>query len=163
MSLHDGGVRPTQILLIDDGPVEAAFVKTIVRDIPVLDLMHVARDGAQAMAFLRQEGEYADAPLPDLILLDINMPNKDGFEVLSEIRDDPALCHLPIIMFTTSSDLEDVHRAHAAGANAYIIKPVDLADLDTTMRQLADFWGQAATLPKSPQERVEQEAAFWQI
>jgi chemotaxis family two-component system response regulator Rcp1 len=91
------------------------------------------------------------------------MLNKDGFEVLNEIRDDPDLYHLPVIMFTTIRDPEDIHRAHAKGANAFITKPNNLADLDTIISRLADFWVKAATLPKPLREPVEQKTDFWQI
>jgi CheY-like chemotaxis protein len=112
--------------------------------------MHVAKDGVEAMGYLRREGEYENAKLPDLVLLDINMPNKDGFAVLEEMGKDPVFCKIPVIMLTTSRNQEDIHRAFACGANAFMTKPVSLDELEQAMKRFADFWVKTSQLPRFP-------------
>jgi CheY-like chemotaxis protein len=133
--------------LVDDDRVTAILVENALRNLPHLDLMHVVWDGNEAMEFLRRRGPYSTAQLPDLVLLDINMPNKDGFAVLVEMAEDPVLRKVPVIMFTTSERQEDVHKAYEGGANAFMTKPIDFSDLERAMRYFADFWVKAAQIP----------------
>ena len=110
--------------------------------------LHWVRDGVEAMAFLKREGCFSNAPLPDLILLDLNMPKKDGRQVLKEIREDKNLTHLPVVILTTSREEEEVLRSYQLHANCYITKPVDFDSFKTIINQIKDFWFSLVTLPK---------------
>jgi chemotaxis family two-component system response regulator Rcp1 len=107
----------------------------------------VARDGVEALAFLRREGEWADAPRPDLVLLDLNLPRKDGRQVLEEMKTDPALRHIPVVVLTSSQAEQDIVRAYDLHANCYITKPVDLDQFITVVKSIEDFWFTVVKLP----------------
>jgi two-component system response regulator len=139
--------QPVKVLLIDDGRVEEALFTSVFGRSPSLDLIHVAKDGIEAMAFLRRERPFHNMPLPDLVLLDIHMPKKDGFEVLCEIRADPVLRKVPVIMLTSSGCGEDVDRAYTEGANTFITKPHDFDGLQRAIARFADYWAETARLP----------------
>jgi CheY-like chemotaxis protein len=147
MSMQHSSLRSAQVLLVDDDRVAAILVENAFKNLSHLDLMHVVWDGIEAMEFLKREGQYSNVQLPDLVLLDINMPNKDGFAVLDEMAEDPVLCKVPVIMFSTSERQEDVHKAYEGGANAFMTKPIDFSDLEQAMRFFADFWVRAAQTP----------------
>ncbi|WP_121193481.1 response regulator [Motilibacter peucedani] len=117
-------------------------------DNKVANNLHVVSDGAKALEFLRREGDYADAPTPDLILLDLNLPRKDGREVLSEIKNDPALRTIPVVVLTTSEAQEDVVRSYSLHANAYVTKPVDFERFIAVVRQIDDFFVSVVKLPR---------------
>jgi CheY-like chemotaxis protein len=148
MGPRQNSVQPARVLLVDDDHVTAVFVENVFDQIPCLELMDVAKDGVEAMALLRQEGQHANAGLPDLVLLDINMPRKDGFAVLSEMGQDPELRKIPVIMFTTSDLQADIHKAYARGANAFITKPINIDELGQAMTRFADFWVNTAEIPE---------------
>ncbi|OHB79089.1 MAG: hypothetical protein A2V98_03995 [Planctomycetes bacterium RBG_16_64_12] len=161
MSLHKHVPQPARILLVEDGHVQALLIRTALADLPQLDLLHVAKDGVEAIEFLRREIESAGEQLPDVILLDINMPKKDGFEVLAELKSDPVLRRVPVVVFTTSDSQEDVDRAYAQGANTFIAKPVTLGDLKRVLDRIADYWVETARLPTSLQAAKEGTPRIW--
>ena len=139
--------RPIVILMIEDNPTDVLIAKEGLFSAKMLSSLHVAEDGIEAMEFLRQRGKYAAAPRPDLILLDLNMPRKNGHEVLAEIKTDPSLKNIPVIVLTTSNSEEDISKAYGEYANCYIRKPVDFNEFTKVVRMIQDFWFSVATLP----------------
>jgi len=139
--------KPIEILLVEDNPGDARLTQETFKESKILNRMHVVRDGVEAMAFLRQEGEYADAPSPDLILLDLNLPRKDGREVLEEIKDDDQLRRIPVVVLTISYAEEDILRAYDLHGNCYITKPIDLDQFIKVVRGIKAFWLTIVRLP----------------
>jgi two-component system, chemotaxis family, response regulator Rcp1 len=139
--------RTIIILLVEDNPGDARLTQEAMRDSKMLNLIHVVEDGVEAMAFLRREGRYSEAPRPDLILLDLNLPKKDGRAVLAEIKVDPELRRIPVVVLTTSRSEEDVLKAYDLHANAYVTKPVDLEQFMRIVALIDDFWFNVVTLP----------------
>jgi CheY-like chemotaxis protein len=139
--------RAIEILLVEDNPGDVRLAVEGLKEGKVRNNLHVACDGVEAMAFLRQEGPYATAERPDLILLDLNLPRKDGREVLTEIKADPALRTIPVVILTTSSAEQDILRSYELQANCYITKPVDLDQFITVIRSIEDFWLTIVKLP----------------
>jgi CheY-like chemotaxis protein len=119
----------------------------LFKDAKVGNTLHVVSDGDEAMAFLRRDGAYADAPRPDLILLDLNLPKKDGREVLAEIKQDPDLTRIPVVVLTISQDEQDILKSYNLHANCYITKPVDLDQFITVVKSIEDFWLTIVKLP----------------
>jgi CheY-like chemotaxis protein len=142
-----GSRQSIEILLVEDSPADAHLIRVGLMEGRFPITVHHVTDGVQAMAFLRREGGYADAPRPNLVLLDLNMPRKDGREVLVEIKSDPGLRSIPVVPLTTSSAWEDVDFCYRAGANAFITKPVDLDKFLTCLSDLQVFWFSDVTLP----------------
>lgn len=140
--------RPVEILLVEDSPGDVRLTREVLRDATVPNRLHHAPDGEQAMAFLRREGAFADAPSPDVVLLDLNLPRRDGREVLTDIKDDPGLRRIPVIVLTTSAAERDIMRAYDHHVNAYIQKPVDLEQFYTVVRSIESFWLRVVELPK---------------
>ncbi len=140
--------REMQILLVEDNPADAGLVEEAFRDGRLLHDIHLAEDGVAALQFLRREGRFKNAPDPDLILLDLNLPKKDGREVLEEVKADPVLREIPVIVLTTSDDEADVHRAYGLHANCYLTKPVEIDDFLVKVRSIEDFWLTLVRLPK---------------
>ena len=140
--------RPIEILLVEDNPGDVRLTMEALRDAKVRNNLHVAKDGIEAMAFLRHEGQYASAIRPDLVLLDLNLPRKDGREVLAEIKADPELKTIPVVVLTTSRSEQDVLQSYQLQANCYISKPVDLEQFITVVRSIEDFWLTIVTLPQ---------------
>ncbi len=141
--------RPIEILLVEDSPSDAALTIEALKAGKVTNrLMHV-ENGVEAMAYLRQEGGYAGATRPDLIMLDLNLPRKDGREVLEELKIDPALKTIPVIVLTTSRSDEDIARSYELHANCYITKPVDFNEFIGVVRSIENFWLSIVTLPGS--------------
>jgi CheY-like chemotaxis protein len=138
---------PIQILLVEDSPGDVRLTQEVLRDARIANDLHVVGDGEAAMAFLRRDGEYADRPRPDLVLLDLNLPRKDGREVLSEINGDPELRSVPVIVLTTSEAEQDILRSYQLAANAYITKPIDLSELIAVVRSIETFWLSIVRLP----------------
>lgn len=136
-----------EILLVEDNPGDVRLTREALRDGKVKNNLHVAVDGVEAMAFLRREGPYSTAPRPDLILLDLNLPKKNGREVLAEIKSDPELLRTPVVVLTTSRDEQDVLKAYEYHANCYITKPVDLEQFLAVVRSIEDFWFTIVRLP----------------
>jgi chemotaxis family two-component system response regulator Rcp1 len=138
---------PIEVLLVEDSPGDVRLTREAFKDAKVHINMHVASDGAKAMAFLKREGEYASAPRPDLVLLDLNLPKKDGREVLAEIKEDPTLKTIPVVVLTTSASEADVLRSYQLHANCYITKPVGLEGFLTVVKSIDSFWLSVVRLP----------------
>jgi two-component system, chemotaxis family, response regulator Rcp1 len=136
-----------EILLVEDNPGDVRLTREAMRDGRVLNRMSVVADGIEAMDFLHRRGQYVDAPRPDLILLDLNLPRKDGREVLSEIKRDPELKCIPVVILTTSEAEQDILKTYELHANCYITKPVDLEQFLRVARVVEDFWFTTVTLP----------------
>lgn len=139
--------RPIEILLVEDNLGDARLTQEALKEGKVRNNLHHARDGVEAMAFLRREGAHAEAPRPDLVLLDLNLPRKDGREVLSEMKEDADLRLIPVVVLTTSEAEQDVLRTYQLRANCYITKPVDLEKFITIVRSIEDFWLTIVRLP----------------
>lgn len=139
--------RPIEILLVEDNPGDVRLTMEALREGKVHNRVSVAQDGVEAMAFLRQEGKYAAAPRPDLILLDLNLPKKDGREVLAEIKADDKLKHIPVVILTTSHAEQDILKSYDLHANCYVTKPVDLDQFISVVRSIEDFWLTVVALP----------------
>jgi two-component system, chemotaxis family, response regulator Rcp1 len=139
--------RPIIVLMIEDNPTDVLIAKEGLFSANMPNTLHVADDGIEAMEFLRQRGKYADAPRPDLILLDLNMPRMNGQEVLAVIKADDDLKHIPVVILTTSRSEEDVSKAYGLHANCFISKPVDFDEFTKVMQTIQDFWFSVATLP----------------
>jgi CheY-like chemotaxis protein len=145
--------RPISILLIEDNPGDVRLTKEALRNTKVPSRISVAVDGAEAMAILRQQDRYADVPRPDLILLDLNLPRKDGREVLAEVKADPVLKRIPIVILTTSQAEQDVLRAYDLHANCFITKPVDFERFLAVAKAIEYFWLSIVRLPLQPTAR----------
>ena len=141
------GVRVAEILLVEDSPGDVRLAQEALKDGALPMRLHVVRDGVEAMAFLRRQGEYADAPRPDIILLDLNLPRKDGREVLAEIKADEDLRRIPVVILTVSSSEEDIRRSYNGHANCYITKPMNYQDFHHVVRAIQDFWYSVVSLP----------------
>ena len=139
--------RPIEILLVEDNRGDARLTVEALKEGKVRNKLHVTEDGVEAMAFMHREGKYADAPRPDLILLDLNLPKKDGREVLAEIKDDPQLKRIPVVVLTISKAQDDILKTYSLHANCYITKPVDLEQFITVVKSIEDFWLTIAKLP----------------
>jgi two-component system, chemotaxis family, response regulator Rcp1 len=140
-------VMPIEVLLVEDSPGDVRLTREAFKDAKVHINLHVASDGIEAMAFLRCEGQYANVPRPDLILLDLNLPKKDGREVLEEIKESPTLKCIPVVVLTTSASEEDILRSYRLHANCYITKPVDLDGFLKVVRSIDSFWLSIVKLP----------------
>ena len=140
-------LQPIEIMLVEDNPGDVRLTKEALADANLTNAVTVAADGVEAMAILRREGEHADATRPGLILLDLDFPRKDGREVLAEIKGDPNLKHIPVVILTSSQAEEDVLRAHKLNANCYVRKPVDLDQFLKVVRSVQEFWLSVVVLP----------------
>ncbi|MGA8765033.1 MAG: response regulator [Candidatus Sulfotelmatobacter sp.] len=139
--------EPIQVLLVEDSPGDVRLTREAFKDAKVHINLHVASDGVEAMAFLKREGGHANAPRPDLILLDLNLPRKDGREVLQEIKESPALTSIPVVVLTTSASEEDILRSYRLHANCYITKPVGLDGFLKVVNSIDNFWLSVVKLP----------------
>lgn len=139
--------RPVEILLVEDNPGDVRLTRETLKDSKLLNRMSVAVDGVEALAFLRREGRYDGEARPDLILLDLNLPKKDGREVLAEIKADESLRRIPVIVLTTSSAEQDILKMYDLHANCYIAKPVDLDQFSAVVRAIEAFWFTIVKLP----------------
>lgn len=139
--------RMINILLVEDNPADVNMMRETLEESEVAATLHVVSDGEEAMAFLHRQGEFAAAPRPDLVLLDIGLPKKNGLEVLAEIKGDPALRRIPVIMLTTSKAEEDILRSYDLHANSYITKPVHLDGFLQMVRLIKEFWFGTVKLP----------------
>jgi CheY-like chemotaxis protein len=138
---------PIEVLLVEDDPGDVLLIREAFGDHKLANRLHVVADGVEALAFMRQQGEHADAPRPDLVLLDLNLPRKDGREVLAEVKRDDALRSIPIVVLTTSQAEEDVLRSYDLHANAYVTKPVDFDRFIGVVRQIDEFFVSVVKLP----------------
>jgi CheY-like chemotaxis protein len=139
--------KPIEILLIEDNPADIRLTKEAFREARIQNNIHVVQDGDGAIAFVHQDEPYQDAPRPDLILLDLNLPKKDGREVLEEIKADPQIHQIPVVILTTSNDEEDVLRSYNLHANAYLVKPIDVMRFIKMIQSLESFWLSFVRLP----------------
>ena len=135
------------ILLVEDNPADVRLTQEALKNGKIQHEMYVARDGVEVISFLRRQDPFQKAPRPDLILLDLNLPRKDGREVLAEIKTDPDLMSIPVIILTTSQAEEDVLKTYDLHANGYIVKPVDLEQFFMVIRQIKEFWMSIVMLP----------------
>jgi CheY-like chemotaxis protein len=136
------------VLLVEDDQGDVLMTREAFEHHKIRNTLHVVTDGEQALQFLRREGEYADMPRPGLILLDLNLPRRDGREVLGEIKADPELCTIPVVVLTTSEAEEDILRSYSLHANAYVSKPVDFDRFIEVIRQIDDFFVTVVKLPR---------------
>jgi CheY-like chemotaxis protein len=139
--------RAVEVLLVEDDPGDIELTKEAIEKARLSINLNVVRDGEEAMAYLRRKGEFANAVRPDLVLLDLNMPRKDGREVLREIRADPDLTSLPVVILTTSDADEDILRTYDLGANCYVTKPVGLEQFMKVVQTVGNFWFMIVKLP----------------
>ncbi len=142
--------RPIEILLVEDSPSDTELTVEALKDFKVRNHVNVVEDGVQAIQFLRREGPFGQAPRPDLIMLDLNLPRKDGREVLADIKSDDRLKTIPIVVLTTSRADQDILRAYQLNANCYINKPVDFNQFLEVVRSIESFWLYVVTLPPGP-------------
>ncbi len=142
-----GPVESIEILLVEDSPGDADLAREALESTKVRNRLHLARDGEEAMAFLHRKPPFRDAPRPGLILLDLNLPKKDGRQVLAEIKEDAELKRIPVVILTTSKDEEDVLRTYNLHANCYITKPIDLGQFLKVVRSIEEFWLTIVRLP----------------
>ncbi len=139
--------RQIDILLVEDNPGDVRLTMEALKEAKLLNTIHHVSDGVEALAYLRQEGKYANAPRPDLVLLDLNLPKKDGREVLAEVKNDSKLRRIPIVILTTSRAEQDILKAYNLHANCYISKPVDLDQFIKVAKSIDDFWFTMVRLP----------------
>jgi two-component system response regulator len=140
-------VSPIEILLVEDNPGDVRLTREALQDAKILNTLHVVEDGVAALDFLQRRPPYLQAPRPDLVLLDLNLPKKDGREVLATVKSDPALRTIPVVVLTTSQAEEDVLRAYNLSANCYISKPVDFDQFTKIVQTIEEFWLSIVTLP----------------
>jgi two-component system response regulator len=140
-------IRPVEILLVEDNPADILMTREAFEQAKMINTIHVVEDGVQAMSFLRREGEYASSPRPDLILLDLNLPRKNGREVLAEIKADATLKTIPVAVLTTSNAERDVLESYGSHANCYIVKPVQFENFVRAALNIQSFWFSVVTLP----------------
>ena len=140
--------QPIEILVVEDNEDDVLLLQESFADSRLVNVLHAVSDGEEAMQFLRREGPYAECKRPGLVLLDINMPRKNGFEVLKEMKDDPSLRCIPVVMLTTSSREVDIMRAYTNGACSFISKPVDFDKLKEVAKQFALYWSLISHLPR---------------
>ena len=139
--------RPVEILLVEDNPGDERLTREALKEGKVYSNLHWVKDGVEAMEFLRRQGRYKDVPRPDIILLDLNLPKKDGREVLQDIKNDGELKRIPVVVLTTSKAEEDVLRTYNLHANCYVTKPVDLEKFIVVVKSIDAFWLTVVTLP----------------
>jgi CheY-like chemotaxis protein len=140
-------VKPIEILLVEDSPGDILIAREALSEAKLLNTIHIAEDGVEAMDFLYKRGKFASAPTPDLILLDLNLPRKNGREVLAEVKTDENLKKIPVVMLTTSSAEEDVLRSYNLHANCYVVKPVEFDSFVQAVKSIEHFWFSVVTLP----------------
>jgi CheY-like chemotaxis protein len=140
-------IRPVEILLVEDSPSDADLTEEALSDGKVLNHLHWVEDGVEALAFLRRQGKYTNAPRPDLILLDLNLPKKDGREVLAQIKADPSLKLIPVVILSTSAAERDILKTYELNANCYVTKPIGLEQFISVVKLIEEFWLALVKLP----------------
>ena len=140
-------LKDVEILLVEDNQADVLMTRSAFEDFNVCNTLHVVEDGVQALEFLRGEGRFSNSPRPDLIMLDLNLPRKNGREVLAEIKNDPRLHAIPVGVLTTSNAEKDILQAYDLHVNCYIVKPVGFANFVEAIRSIKDFWFSLVTLP----------------
>lgn len=151
MTATGGHSAPLQVLLVEDSPGDVRLTQEAFRDANASIRLHVASDGVEAMAFLHREDPYANAPRPDFILLDLNLPRMDGREVLTHIKEDPTLKGIPVVILTTSEAEADIVKSYELQANCYLSKPAQLDEFESLIKSVNDFWLTKAKLPQRRQ------------
>lgn len=141
------GIMPIEVLLVEDNPGDAQLTRIALEDSKISVHLNVVEDGVEAMAFLRKQDKYANVPHPDIVLLDLNLPRKDGREVLAEIKTDVHLKRIPVVVLTTSQSEEDILKAYNLAANCYITKPVDFDQFVRIVQSIENFWFAIVKLP----------------
>jgi two-component system, chemotaxis family, response regulator Rcp1 len=141
-------MKTPEILLVDDNPADIDLTSEVLAQSNQPFHVNAVSDGAEAISFLRHEGKHAKAPVPDLVVLDLNLPRKDGCDVLSDIKADPALANIPVVIFTTSQASSDIARSYKLGANCYLKKPGNLPEFVAAVQSMAEFWLGFASLPR---------------
>ena len=147
MTIKPGDSPPVEILLVEDNPGDYRLTQEALREGKVYNNLYWAQDGVEALEFLRQRGRYSDVPRPDIVLLDLNLPKKDGREVLQDIKNDEKLKRIPVVILTTSKAEEDVLKSYNLHANCYVTKPVDLEQFIVVVKSIDMFWLTVVTLP----------------
>ena len=140
-------LKHIEILLVEDSPADVLIAREALSEAKLMNTIHVAEDGVEAMDFLHQRGKFASAPRPDLILLDLNLPRKNGREVLAEIKVDENIKHIPVVVLTTSRDEEDILKSYNLHANCYVVKPVEFESFVKAVQSIQHFWFSIVTLP----------------
>jgi CheY-like chemotaxis protein len=140
-------MKPIEILLVEDNPGDARLTREALNMSKIRNRLHHVRDGEEAIQFLRHQGAHTQAPEPDLVLLDLNLPRRSGREVLEEVKKDPKLMHIPIVVLTSSQAEEDILGSYRLHANCFITKPVDLEQLNKVVQGIEQFWFTLVTLP----------------
>jgi CheY-like chemotaxis protein len=149
MENQDFAHHSIEILLVEDNPGDARLAKEALKESKLSNTLHHVEDGVEAMAFLRKQGKYEKKPVPDLIILDLNLPKKDGREVLSEIKDDDTLKRIPVVILTISKAEEDILKTYNLHANCYVTKPLDLNQFMKVVHSIEDFWLTIVRLPNT--------------
>ena len=149
--MNPKSLRHAEILLVEDNPADVLMTRAAFEDFKIANSLHVVEDGVEALAYLHQEGAFTDVPRPDLIMLDLNLPRKNGREVLAEIKADPALRSIPVVVLTTSNAERDVMQAYELHANCYIVKPVGFANFIEAIQSIKNYWFSLVTLPSEVQ------------
>ncbi|HEX5594806.1 MAG TPA: response regulator [Micromonosporaceae bacterium] len=147
MAVNGGDKAPIEVLLVEDDPGDVLMTQEAFEEHGLNNRLNVVADGEEALAYLRREGRYAEAVSPDLILLDLNLPRRDGREVLAEIKSDAQFCHIPVVVLTMSQAEEDILRSYQLHANAYVAKPVDFERFISVVRQIDEFFVNLVKLP----------------
>jgi chemotaxis family two-component system response regulator Rcp1 len=147
MGIERGACRPIEILMVEDNPGDVRLTMEALKEAKVRNNLHTVEDGVEALAFLRREGRYAEAPRPDLVLLDLNLPKMNGREVLAEIKEDPELRRIPVVILTVSQAEQDIVKSYNLHANCYITKPVDLDQFLEVVKSIENFWLTVVMLP----------------
>jgi chemotaxis family two-component system response regulator Rcp1 len=142
--------RMIRVLLVEDNRADARLIMEVFKDEKIMVDVEIVRDGEAAMSFLHHEGEYENATCPDLIILDLNLPRKDGREVLSELKEDPLLKSIPVVILTTSQSEEDILKSYNLQASCYVTKPIDLEQFTKIIKSLDEFWFSAVRFPPKP-------------
>jgi CheY-like chemotaxis protein len=142
-----GAGVPVEILMVEDNPGDVRLAQEALKEARIRNRLHSVPDGVQAMAFLRRQGKYATAPRPSLVLLDLNLPRKNGRETLAELKQDPGLRRIPVVILTTSRDEQDIVRSYDLHANCFITKPVDLGQFLAVIKSIEGFWLEVVRLP----------------
>jgi CheY-like chemotaxis protein len=145
--MQNESIRPIDILIVEDNSGDARLIQEVLHDGKVSNRLYLVNDGVKAMDFLHKKGEYSGAPLPDLIILDLNLPRKDGREVLSEIKEDKVLKKIPVVVMTISQAEEDILKSYNLHANCYVTKPIDLNQFIKVVKSIEDFWFSIVKLP----------------
>lgn len=143
-----GNEKTKEILLIEDNAADIRLITEVLKSFKTEKNIYQAKDGAEAINFLKQQGEYGNCPRPDIIILDINLPNKNGFEVLKEIKEDEKLKNIPTVVLSTSSSIDDINKSYFLQANCYITKPIGLDEFIKTVKKIEDFWLCTVSLPE---------------